>query len=332
MAGAISWKEFEAIVTRLQRTFNKAAIVTRDEKIIGKTSGRSRQIDIAIRATIGTENVLIVVECKKWNRKADVKAVEAFAGLKKDVGAQMGIMVSTAGFSKAAYPTAAAEGISLYKYKDTQKENWPSGLETNVLLEVWELTPTIASFILADGNEEPITTDEDLHFMDPKSGKPGGIASVLKTIWEVQMESEKREWSWMQEYDCTTTERPEIRKLKIGAESKFIRGLRKGRLHYEGLVNEAIGQANVEGWKMVFDGVMTPWPLDKPLPPTESYSILMKSVFVKSQNANALALQGLIYNGVFEITVKGHDIMKLPVNNISLLKLGKGSKPKAFKI
>lgn len=92
MANGISWKEFEAIVARLQKTFNKAGVVARDDKIIGRITGRSRQIDVSIRATFGTENVLIVVDCKKWSRKADVKAVEAFAGLKKDVAAQIGIM------------------------------------------------------------------------------------------------------------------------------------------------------------------------------------------------------------------------------------------------
>jgi hypothetical protein len=330
MANGISWKEFEAIVAKLQRTFNKVGVITRDDKIIGKTSGRSRQIDVSIRATVGTENVLIVVECKKWNRKADVKAVEAFAGLKKDVGAQMGIMVSTAGFSKAAYKTAAVEGISLYKYKDTQKENWPNGLETSALMEIWELTPTAASHILADGTVEPIT-DDDNTFIDKKSGASGGLAFILKSVWESLDEADKREWSWMVDVGCSAPERPEIRQFRIGADAKFIRGLRKGRLHYEGLVNEPAGQANVEGWKMVFDGATTPWPKENPMPPSESYSILVKSVFVKTQNAKNQIFQGLIYNGIFEITVKGKDVIKLPIGGGQALKIGPASKPRPFK-
>jgi hypothetical protein len=331
MSQGISWKEFEAIVAKLQSTFNKAGVVTRNEKILGKTSRRSRQIDVSIRTTVGTEEVLIVVECKKWNRKADVQAVEAFAGVKKDVGAQMGIMVSTAGFSKAAYQRATAEGISLYKYQDTQKENWPSGLETSALLEIWELTPTVACFILADGTEEPILTDEDLNFIPTGGKEPGRLASVLRKIWDSCRESDRREWSWMQDYDCTTTERPEIRKLRIGAESKFVRGIRKGRLHFEGLVSEAAGEAKVQAWKMVFDGEMVPWPKEKPLPPTETYSILLKSVFVKSQNVNAQTLQGLIYKGVFEITVTNKNVIRLPVKSPFALKLGSVLKAKPLK-
>ena len=102
MASGISWEEFEAIIARLQTTFNKGTIVTRDEKLPGNLSGRLRQIDVCIRTKVGTENVLIIVECKKLNRKVDVKAVESFIGVKKDVGAQMGIMVSSEGFSRSA--------------------------------------------------------------------------------------------------------------------------------------------------------------------------------------------------------------------------------------
>jgi restriction endonuclease len=313
MASGISWKEFESIVYRLQRTFNKAGTVTRDEKLRGNKSGRARQIDICIRTTNGTENVLMIVECKKWNRKVDVQGVEAFAGVKKDVGAQMGIMVSSVGFSKAAYQRAAGENISLYKYEDTLNETWPSGLETNILLEIWELTPTEACFILEDGTLEPLTTEEGLDFIDAKGNQPGGIASVLRKIWEETTVEEKRETTWIWDCACTTPERPEIKKLRLGAQSKFIRGIRKGRIHFEGLVNESKGHANVEAWKMVFDGEMRQWPKDRDLPSTESYSILLKSVFIKTENPKSRVLQGLIYNGVLELAVKGKDVMKLPV-------------------
>ncbi len=313
MAGNISWKEFEAIVDRLQRAFNKAGTVTRDEKLKGNGSGRARQIDICIRTTIGTENVLIIVECKKWNRKVDVQAVEAFAMVIKDVGAQIGVMVSTAGFSKAAYQRAEGENISLYKYKDTLNETWPSGLETNVLLEIWELTPTGACFILEDGTAEPLTTDEGLDFMETRGNKPCSIASVLRKAWDETPAEEKREKSWVWEFPCTAPERPEIKKLQLGAQSKFIRGIRKGRIHFEGLVNELEGHANVEGWQMVFDGQMRQWPKDRAVPSTESYSLLIKSVFIKTENTKSQMLQGLIYNGVMAMDVKGKDVLKLPI-------------------
>jgi hypothetical protein len=314
MASGISWNEFETMVARLQKTFNKGASVTQNEKLFGRLSGRKRQIDICIRTKVGTENVLIIVECKKLNRKADVKAVEAFIGVKKDVGAQMGIMVSAEGFSKSAYKRAKDEAISLYKYQDTQKEDWPNGLETNALLEIWELTPTGACFILADGIEETIMTDEGLDFIDVKGGPQIVLATLLRDMWNRCAATEKYERDWACECPCTTPERPEIVKIRLAAKSKFIRGLRKGRLQFEGLVDESEGSAKVAGWKMVFDGVMVPWPKEQAIPLSRSLSLLVKSEFVRTQNANSEKLHELIYKGIFEVKVAGSEVLQLPVS------------------
>lgn len=317
MASQISWSEFETIVGRLQKTFHKGAgIVTTNEKIIGKISGRSRQIDICIRGNLGGENVLIIVECKKWNRKPDVKAVEAFAGLKRDVGAHIGIMVSTAGFTKAALRVAEHENVNLYKYKDTQNDNWPNGIETTALLEIWELMPTAAYFVLADGTHEAIESDEGLDFFDvgdKEGASSASLATILRKIWASLDAADKRERSWVSEVTCTTPERPEIKKLGLGATSKFVRGIRKGRLHFEGLVNEREGHAKVEGWKMVFDGKMTRWPTEKPLPNSQTYSIQLRSVFVRTQDQKVETLQQMVYEGVLELTVQGKNVMELPV-------------------
>jgi hypothetical protein len=226
----------------------------------------------------------------------------------------MGIMVSTSGFSKAAYQRAVGENISLYKYKDTLKEAWPSGLETNALLEIWELTATGVCFVLVDGTEEWLTSDDQLHFFEINGHPIGGLATVLRKLWETAT-MEKREWTWVSECACTTPERPEIRKLRLGAQSKFIRGIRKGRMHFEGLINESDGHANVEGWKMVFDGALTPWPKERPLPSTQSHSIIIRSVFVKTENPNSRAFQEIIYRSTFDLSVKGSEVMNIPVKS-----------------
>lgn len=67
---------------------------------------------------------------------------------------------------------------------------------------------------------------------------------------------------------------------------------------------------------MVFDGKMTPWPKEKPLPLTQSLSILIKSVFIKTSDPKSQEIQGLIYNGVMVMDVKGNNVMKLPIKPI----------------
>jgi hypothetical protein len=181
-------------------------------------------------------------------------------------------------------------------------------------LEIWELTVIEACFVLVDGTAEWITSDGDLHLFEINGRPTGGLATVLRKIWETPA-MEKREWTWVSECACTTPERSEIRKLRLGAQSKFIRGIRKGRMHFEGLVNESDGQANVEGWKMVFDGALTPWPKEKPLPSRQSHSIIIRSVFVKAENPDSRALQEIIYRGAFDLSAKGSEVMNILIES-----------------
>ncbi len=314
MANGISWKEFEAIVARLHKTFHKGGGTVRiDQHLDGMRTGRKRQIDISVETIVGGETLLMIIECKKWNRKADVNAVEAFAGVKRDVRAHIGIMVSTKGFTPAAYSLAEHENIRLYKYRDTLREDWPNGLETSVLMEVWELTPTTAYLVLKGGAREDIPTDEGLDFHDLSTGKDLALASLVRRIWESFPESDKREWSWLVEFDCTTPERPEIQRLGIGAKSIFIRGVRKGRLQFEGFVDEQRGHAKVNAWNMVFDGEMTPWPKEKPLPRSQTYSLAMHSVFVRTEDRKTEGMQQLIYKGILEIGVVTKRVVDVPI-------------------
>lgn len=79
------------------------AEVERDAMIPGKDSGTERQLDIVVRGAMwGLTHALIVVDCKRWKKKIDVSHAQSFAGLAKDVGADIGIIVTTMGASEAA--------------------------------------------------------------------------------------------------------------------------------------------------------------------------------------------------------------------------------------
>jgi hypothetical protein len=62
-------------------------------------------------------------------------------------------------------------------------------------------------------------------------------------------------------------------------------------------------------------------------PPTESYSILLKSVFIKTENPKSQAVQGLSCNGVLEMAVKGKDVVKLPVKSTYAVKVDLAFRP-----
>jgi hypothetical protein len=93
----------------------ESATVTRNVRRLGRRSGTQRQIDILVRGRIfGMTDATVMVECKRWGTAIDVKDVEAFIPTVDDVGADIGIMVTTEGFSPAAKARAEAErGVHL---------------------------------------------------------------------------------------------------------------------------------------------------------------------------------------------------------------------------
>lgn len=94
------WKKFQhEVYEECKRVFNDAKEILEDTHIKGKFSERSRQIDTLIKLN---DNDIIAVDAKCYNKKVDVKEVESYIGMLKDIGANKGILISNKGFSKAA--------------------------------------------------------------------------------------------------------------------------------------------------------------------------------------------------------------------------------------
>ncbi len=130
------WKRFEELTAKIQKELTPDAAVTLDDKIAGKLSGTTRQIDISIRKIIGQFNILIVMDCKDHTKPVDVKDVEEFIGLVKDVGANKGAIVSAAGFTSSAKTRGENAGIDLYRLVDTQQHDWQVMASIPTLCEV----------------------------------------------------------------------------------------------------------------------------------------------------------------------------------------------------
>jgi len=117
------WKQLEQIIANIQRTIAPGAKIVHNERIRGR-SGQMRQLDVTVRQTVGSEDLLIVIECKVLRRPVTIKDVETFIGLKQDVLADRGVMVSSSGYTKGARNKAAEYGITLLSYKDATTLAW----------------------------------------------------------------------------------------------------------------------------------------------------------------------------------------------------------------
>jgi Restriction endonuclease len=107
-------RDLEILVANLEKHLSHTEIhVTSPEYILGRRSGSRREVDVALRAKIGSSNVLVIVECRDRAATEDVTWVEQLANKREDVGADKAVAVSATGFTEGAKTAAAAFGIPL---------------------------------------------------------------------------------------------------------------------------------------------------------------------------------------------------------------------------
>lgn len=104
--------------------------VTPNARLMGRISGRSRQIDVLIDLRHDTNNSRrVIVDAKRHKRKIDVKEVEAFQGLMQDVGATHGYLVCPNGHTKSAEKRAQSSVsirlVPLDRLGDFDPSTWP---------------------------------------------------------------------------------------------------------------------------------------------------------------------------------------------------------------
>jgi len=128
------WKKFEEFVASIQKQLTPNAVVTHNEKIIGK-SGVERQLDIVVRYSLAQFNILVVMDCKNWKKPVDINDVGAFCDQVEDVGANKGAIVCNAGFTEGAIKRAQEKGIDLLRAVDTESMDWPGYLAIPALCD-----------------------------------------------------------------------------------------------------------------------------------------------------------------------------------------------------
>lgn len=109
-----AWKLYErltAFILSEQRAASNT--VTPNAWLIGHLSGVKRQVDVLIESRVGPDrSKRVVVDAKLHARPLDVKDVEEFEGMMRDVEADRGVLVCPSGFTAAA-ERRAQKAISL---------------------------------------------------------------------------------------------------------------------------------------------------------------------------------------------------------------------------
>jgi len=102
----MDWKEYEREIEDHFRSEYPSARITANAKLVGHISKTERQIDLLIEEQICDLTFRIAIDAKHHGRKIDVKQVEEFLGLVRDVGVHTGIMIALEGYTEAAVERA----------------------------------------------------------------------------------------------------------------------------------------------------------------------------------------------------------------------------------
>jgi hypothetical protein len=110
-------QHYELLVQRLLQTKLRqdglgTLVAFHRKKYKGK-SGQNHEIDVSFEVKIGDLNILFCVECKHYTRKVGVDDAMAFAFRLQDIGANKGLIVTTAGFQAGTVTVARASRIAL---------------------------------------------------------------------------------------------------------------------------------------------------------------------------------------------------------------------------
>ncbi|MBW3128867.1 restriction endonuclease [Hymenobacter profundi] len=128
------WRALErlvALLTAVEYQDNLLFTVIPNARIKGHLSGYKRQIDVLVDYRYGTDiERRIIFDAKDKKRPIDVKEVEAFEGLMRDVQAKRGFLVCTNGHTKAALNRAQDHiGIRLIMQEDIESLNLSQWVE-----------------------------------------------------------------------------------------------------------------------------------------------------------------------------------------------------------
>jgi len=98
----MNWKDYEVEIFEQFKSAFKDADITTNVTLNGRYSKTKRQIDILVEQYVAGNRIQIIIDCKYFNRKVDVKCVESFISMLEDVGAHKGLLITSKGYSEAA--------------------------------------------------------------------------------------------------------------------------------------------------------------------------------------------------------------------------------------
>ena len=151
-----TWQDLQHMVCVIMAEAGLAAEV---ERTIDLVRGRT-EVDVYAIETIGGRPRVILVECKHWRSAVPQAVVREFRTVISDAGADVGYIVSKAGFQSGAVEMAQFTNVRLRTWESFQEEFESAWISNHLLPTVEETFARLfMSFDMPHEGPWPPTTD-----------------------------------------------------------------------------------------------------------------------------------------------------------------------------
>lgn len=96
------WARYELDVANFIAKLDPATDVKHNEKLVGRQSGRQRQVDVLVTGSVGGQQFTTAIECKRYMKPIGIGTVDEFAGKLADIGVDRGVLYAFSGFGAGA--------------------------------------------------------------------------------------------------------------------------------------------------------------------------------------------------------------------------------------
>jgi len=154
-----------------------------------------RQVDILVTSKIGLYNVTTIIECKDYKRAITIATIDEFHSKLIDLKANLGILVSSKGFSQKAINKAKRYNITLCTAHKAASPKWEIKLPIQVMLIGYRITN--CSFSFTSKQEATLNTKFGVII----NGRTMG--DWLSSIWNAQLATfDSKEEVFIYTHDC----------------------------------------------------------------------------------------------------------------------------------
>jgi len=120
---------FQELIALIERKLAPTGAQVTESAMVPETlSGKLREIDILIKCTVGIREVLVGIECRDHNRKADIQWIEQARGKFDVLPIDKRVVVSRRGFTEHAMRRAREWNIEAVSLDQAKSVDWAAAL------------------------------------------------------------------------------------------------------------------------------------------------------------------------------------------------------------